>query len=75
MTDCGSLEHTANKVDLALIYWVLLTIPFGYTWLLRSRYVGDIISRVRENRKIQRAAPVKHCQSLLGATGVYIYGD
>lgn len=48
------LDHTANKVDAALIVGFVrhtLRLPLSF---FESRYVGDIISRVQENRKIQR---------------------
>lgn len=48
------LDHTANRVDLALIVGFIrhtFRLPLQF---FESRYVGDIISRVQENRKIQR---------------------
>jgi ATP-binding cassette subfamily B protein len=48
------LYHTANRVDLALIVGFInhaFRLPLRF---FESRYVGDIISRVQENHKIQR---------------------
>lgn len=48
------LYHTANRIDLALIVGFInhaFRLPLRF---FESRYVGDIISRVQENHKIQR---------------------
>jgi ATP-binding cassette subfamily B protein len=48
------LDHTARRIDTALIIGFIghtFRLPLKY---FESRYVGDIISRVQENRKIQR---------------------
>lgn len=48
------LFHTANRIDLALIVGFInhaFRLPLSF---FESRYVGDIISRVQENHKIQR---------------------
>jgi HlyB family type I secretion system ABC transporter len=48
------LDHTANRLDLALIVAFIrhtMRLPLGF---FESRYVGDIMSRVQENQKIQR---------------------
>jgi ATP-binding cassette subfamily B protein len=48
------LDQTANRVDSALIIGFIrhtFRLPISY---FDSRYVGDIISRVQENHKIQR---------------------
>ncbi|HEY9663071.1 MAG TPA: peptidase domain-containing ABC transporter, partial [Allocoleopsis sp.] len=48
------LYHTANRIDLALIVGFInhaFRLPLRF---FESRYVGDILSRVEENHKIQR---------------------
>ncbi|NJM71152.1 MAG: ATP-binding cassette domain-containing protein [Scytonema sp. RU_4_4] len=48
------LDHTANRVDIVLIVGFIthtFRLPLRF---FEFRYVGDIISRVQENRKIQR---------------------
>ncbi|MBW4509298.1 MAG: ATP-binding cassette domain-containing protein [Scytonematopsis contorta HA4267-MV1] len=67
------LDHTANKVDLALIVAFIrhtLRLPLSY---FESRYVGDIISRVQENRKIQRFLSGEALSILLDLLTVFIY--
>lgn len=67
------LDHTANRVDLALIVGFI-----GHTFRLplsffESRYVGDIISRVQENRKIQRFFTGEALSILLDFLTVFVY--
>ncbi|MBD3886841.1 peptidase domain-containing ABC transporter [Phormidium tenue FACHB-886] len=67
------LEHTANKVDLVLIVGFIshtFRLPLGF---FESRYVGDIISRVQENRKIQRFLTGEALSILLDLLTVFIY--
>lgn len=67
------LDHTANKVDLALIVAFIrhtLRLPLSF---FESRYVGDIISRVQENRKIQRFFSGEAISILLDLLTVFIY--
>jgi ATP-binding cassette subfamily B protein len=67
------LDHTANKVDLALIVGFIrhtLRLPLGF---FESRYVGDIVSRVQENRKIQRFLSGQALSILLDLLTVFIY--
>jgi HlyB family type I secretion system ABC transporter len=67
------LDHTANKIDLALIVGFIrhtLRLPLSY---FESRYVGDIISRVQENRKIQRFLSGEALSILLDLVTVFIY--
>jgi ATP-binding cassette subfamily B protein len=67
------LDHTANKVDLALIVAFIrhtLRLPLSF---FESRYVGDIISRVQENRKIQRFLSGEAVSILLDLLTVFIY--
>ncbi|NMG09330.1 peptidase domain-containing ABC transporter [Brasilonema sp. UFV-L1] len=67
------LFHTANKLDLALIVGFIrhtLRLPLSF---FESRYVGDIISRVQENRKIQRFLSGDALSILLDFLTVFIY--
>jgi ATP-binding cassette subfamily B protein len=67
------LDHTANKVDLALIVGFIshtFHLPLNY---FESRYVGDIISRVQENRKIQRFLTGEALSIVLDLLTVFIY--
>ncbi|HIK04342.1 MAG TPA: peptidase domain-containing ABC transporter [Trichormus sp. M33_DOE_039] len=67
------LDHTANKVDLALIVAFIrhtLKLPLNF---FESRYVGDILSRVQENRKIQRFLSGEALSILLDLLTVFIY--
>jgi ATP-binding cassette subfamily B protein len=67
------LDHTSNKVDLALIVGFIrhtLRLPLSF---FESRYVGDIISRVQENRKIQRFLSGEALSILLDLLTVFIY--
>ena len=67
------LDHTANKIDLALIVAFIrhtLRLPLSF---FESRYVGDIISRVQENRKIQRFLSGEALSILLDLLTVFIY--
>ena len=67
------LDHTANRVDLALIVGFIshtFRLPLNY---FESRYVGDIISRVQENRKIQRFLTGQALSIVLDLLTVFIY--
>jgi ATP-binding cassette subfamily B protein len=67
------LDHTANRIDTALITGFIrhtLSLPLGY---FESRYVGDIISRVEENRKIQRFLSGEALSILLDLLTVFVY--
>ncbi|KAB8334888.1 ATP-binding cassette domain-containing protein [Scytonema tolypothrichoides VB-61278] len=67
------LFHTANKLDVALIVGFIrhtLRLPLSF---FESRYVGDIISRVQENRKIQRFLSGEALSILLDFLTVFIY--
>jgi len=67
------LDHTAHKVDLALIVGFIshtFRLPLSY---FESRYVGDIISRVQENRKIQRFLTGEALSIFLDLLTVFIY--
>ncbi|WP_414549672.1 peptidase domain-containing ABC transporter [Anabaena sp. CCY 0017] len=48
------LDHTAKRVSISLLVGFIkhtLRLPLSY---FESRYVGDIVSRIQENQKIQR---------------------
>jgi ATP-binding cassette subfamily B protein len=48
------LFHTANRISLSLVVGFIqhtFRLPLSY---FESRYVGDIVSRIQENQKIQR---------------------
>jgi ATP-binding cassette, subfamily B, bacterial HlyB/CyaB len=67
------LDHTANRIDLALIVGFIrhtLRLPLGF---FESRYVGDIISRVQENSKIERFLSGESLSILLDLLTVFIY--
>ncbi|MGB5771996.1 MAG: peptidase domain-containing ABC transporter, partial [Crocosphaera sp.] len=67
------LDHTANKIDITLIVAFInhtLRLPLGF---FESRYVGDIISRVQENRKIKRFLTGEALSILLDLLTVFIY--
>lgn len=67
------LDHTANRVDLALIVGFIshtFRLPLSF---FESRYVGDIISRVQENRKIQRFLTGEALSIFLDLLTVFVY--
>ena len=67
------LDHTAHKLDVALIVAFIrhtLRLPLSF---FESRYVGDIISRVEENSKIQRFLSGEALSILLDVITVFIY--
>ncbi|MGH1395564.1 MAG: ABC transporter transmembrane domain-containing protein [Trichormus sp.] len=67
------LDHTAHKIDIALIVAFIrhtLRLPLSF---FESRYVGDIISRVQENQKIQRFLSGEALSILLDLLTVFIY--
>ena len=67
------LDHTANRIDLALVVGFInhtLRLPLGF---FESRYVGDIISRVQENSKIQRFLTGEALTIVLDLLTVFIY--
>jgi ATP-binding cassette subfamily B protein len=67
------LDHTANRVDMALIVGFIrhtFRLPLSF---FESRYVGDIISRVQENRKIQRFLTGEALSIVLDLLTVFIY--
>ncbi len=67
------LDHTASKVHVALIVGFIrhtFQLPLSF---FESRYVGDIISRVQENQKIQRFITGEALSILLDLLTVFIY--
>ena len=67
------LDHTAHKVDIALIVGFIrhtFNLPLNF---FESRYVGDIIARVQENRKIERFITGEALSILLDLLTVFVY--
>lgn len=67
------LDHTAHKVDVALIVGFIrhtFSLPLNF---FESRYVGDIIARVQENRKIERFITGEALSILLDLLTVFVY--
>ena len=67
------LDHTAHKLDVALIVAFIrhtLRLPLNF---FESRYVGDIISRVQENTKIQGFLSGEALSIVLDLITVFIY--
>ncbi len=67
------LDHTANKVDLALIVGFIrhtLRLPLSF---FETRFVGDITSRIQENRKIQSFLTGEALSILLDLLTVFVY--
>lgn len=67
------LDYFANRLDLTLIsgfisHTLMLPLPF-----FESRHVGDIITRVQENQKIQRFLTRKAVTAWLDALMVFVY--
>ncbi len=67
------LDHTAHKVHIALIVGFIRHIFRLRLSFFESRYVGDIISRVQENQKIQRFITGEALSILLDLLTVFIY--
>ncbi|WP_339383380.1 peptidase domain-containing ABC transporter [Oculatella sp. LEGE 06141] len=67
------LDHTANRIDLALVVGFIshtFRLPLQF---FESRYVGDIISRIQENQKIQRFLTGEALSILLDLLTVFVY--
>ena len=67
------LAHTANRIDLALIVGFVdrtFRLPLSF---FETRYVGDIISRIQENRKIQRFLTGESLSIILDLLTVFLY--
>ncbi|MDF5733775.1 MAG: peptidase domain-containing ABC transporter, partial [Rhizonema sp. PD38] len=67
------LDHTANRVGVALMVGFIkhtFHLPLAF---FESRYVGDIVSRVQENQKIQRFLTGEALSIILDLLTVFIY--
>jgi ATP-binding cassette, subfamily B, bacterial HlyB/CyaB len=67
------LDHTANRIDMALIVAFIhhtFRLPLQY---FESRHVGDIISRVQENQKIQKFLTDQALSILMDLLTLFIY--
>ena len=67
------LDHTANRIDMALIVGFIrhtFRLPLAF---FESRYVGDIMARVQENRKIQRFLTGEALSIFLDLLTMFIY--
>jgi len=67
------LDHTANRISVALMVGFIkhtFSLPLAF---FESRYVGDIISRVQENQKIQRFLTGEALSISLDLLTVFIY--
>lgn len=67
------LYHTANKLDLSLIVGFInhtFQLPLSY---FETRYVGDITSRISENRKIRTFITGDAITTFLDILSVFVY--
>ncbi|HLO84853.1 MAG TPA: peptidase domain-containing ABC transporter [Nostocaceae cyanobacterium] len=67
------LDHTANKIGISLMVGFIkhtFRLPLSF---FESRYVGDIVSRVQENQKIQRFLTGEALSICLDLLTVFIY--
>ena len=67
------LDHTANRVSVSLLVGFIkhtFRLPLSY---FESRYVGDIVSRIQENQKIQRFLTGQTLSILLDMLTLVIY--
>ena len=67
------LDHTANRIDMALIVGFIrhtFRLPLAF---FESRYVGDIMARVQENRKIQRFLTGEALSIILDLLTMFVY--
>ncbi|AUT00322.1 peptidase C39 [Nostoc sp. CENA543] len=67
------IDHTANKINVALVVAFIrhtLRLPLSY---FETRYVGDIISRLQENNKIQRLLSGEALSIILDLLTVFVY--
>ena len=67
------LAHTANRIDLALIVGFVdrtFRLPLSF---FETRYVGDIISRIQENRKIQHFLTGEALSIILDLLTIFFY--
>lgn len=67
------LDHTANRIGVALLVGFIrhtFRLPLAF---FESRYVGDIVSRVQENQKIQRFLTGEALSIILDLLTVFVY--
>jgi ATP-binding cassette subfamily B protein len=67
------LDHTANRISVALMVGFIkhtFSLPLSF---FESRYVGDIVSRVQENQKIQRFLTGEALSIGLDLLTVFVY--
>jgi ATP-binding cassette, subfamily B, bacterial HlyB/CyaB len=67
------MAHTANRIDAALLVGFIrhaFSLPLSY---FDSRHVGDIISRIQENHKIQSFITGQSLGVLLDLLSVFVY--
>lgn len=67
------LYHTANKIDLSLIVGFIshtFQLPLSY---FETRYVGDITSRISENRKIRSFITGDAITTVLDIFSIFVY--
>ena len=67
------LAHTANRVSVALLVGFIkhtLRLPLSF---FESRYVGDIVSRIQENQKVQRFLTGETLSVILDLLTVVVY--
>lgn len=67
------LDHTANRISISLLVGFIkhtFRLPLSY---FESRYVGDIVSRIQENQKIQRFLTSQTLSVLLDLLTLVIY--
>ncbi|MUG93673.1 ATP-binding cassette domain-containing protein [Scytonema sp. UIC 10036] len=67
------LSHTANRISISLLVGFIkhtFRLPLSY---FESRYVGDIISRIQENQKIQNFLTGQTLSILLDMLTLVIY--
>ncbi|MBE9035065.1 peptidase domain-containing ABC transporter [aff. Roholtiella sp. LEGE 12411] len=67
------LSHTANRVSVALLVGFIkhtFRLPLSF---FESRYVGDIVSRIQENEKIQRFLTGETLSIILDLLTIVIY--
>jgi HlyB family type I secretion system ABC transporter len=67
------LDHTANKIDLALIVGFInhtFSLPLKF---FETRYVGDILARVQENQKLRRFLTGEAITFVLDLLTIFVY--
>jgi ATP-binding cassette, subfamily B, bacterial HlyB/CyaB len=67
------IAHTANRIDAALLVGFIrhaFSLPLSY---FDSRHVGDIISRIQENHKIQSFITGQSLGVILDLLSVFVY--